>query len=221
MCGRFTLTTPPQAVATLFDLVDVPPLLPRYNIAPSQNIPVIGARRDGTGRGLTSMTWGFVPRWSGDHPGMRPINARSETAIDKPMFRDALRKRRCLIPADGFYEWQRDSSPKQPFHFRQADQGPFAMAGFWDYHSEPDSDQRIYTCCLLTTSANDLLAPIHDRMPVILDRDSYSRWLDPALDDQEITGFFQPYPAEKMQAVKVSTTVNNARNETPDCLKEV
>jgi len=145
------------------------------------------------------------------------INARSETAAAKPAFRAALRRRRCLVPADGFYEWQRREGRKQPYHMRRRDGAPFALAGLWERWEGPDG--AIDSCALLTTAANELMRPIHDRMPVILDPQTFDLWLDPSMQDVErVQSLLRPYPAEAMIAYPVSPMVNNARNDNPQCV---
>src|SRR5262249_35002838 len=172
MCGRFTLRTPSHKLIEQFGLETAKPwdaIVPRYNIAPSQTVLVV--RPSAAGRELASMKWGFLPAWASD-PRAAMINARSETAAGKPTFRGAFVKRRCLIPADGFYEWKKIARQKQPYHIQLASGGLFALAGLWESWQGTD------TCTILTTSANSLLAPLHDRMPVILDRENYAKWLD-------------------------------------------
>jgi putative SOS response-associated peptidase YedK len=218
MCGRFTLEKSIGELATLFQLPEAPDLTGRYNIAPTQPIAVIRAAESGEGRELAIVRWGLIPAWAKE-PGALPllINARAETAAVKPAFRAALRRRRCLVPADGFYEWQRQGNQKQPFHMRRRDGQPFALAGLWERWEGPDGC--IDSCALLTTTANDLMSPIHDRMPVILDPHQFDLWLDPALQDAELLqDLLRPYPSEVMMAYPVPSLVNNARNENPQCV---
>jgi putative SOS response-associated peptidase YedK len=217
MCGRFTLRTPAAEVARHFRLPDVPDLDARYNIAPSQDIPVIrpGQERQ---RELVFCRWGLVPFFAKDpSAGRQPINARCETVATSPMFRAAIRRRRCLIPADGFYEWKRVGSKKQPFYIRLKSNEPFAFAGIWERWGENDELQ---TCALLTTDANELMQPIHDRMPVLLPPDAYELWLDPEVEDiTRIKHLFEPYPAGEMEAYAVSTDVNRPTHDAPDCIQ--
>jgi putative SOS response-associated peptidase YedK len=214
MCGRFTLAVPAEQVATQFQLSQVPELAPRYNIAPTQEVAAI--RDAGAGRELVLLRWGLVPSWAKDPSvGSKLINARSETAAEKPSFRSALRQRRCLIPADGFYEWQAQADGKQPFHIRLADGAPFAMAGLWEQWKTP-AGAWLQTCTILTTAANELMSPLHDRMPVMLSPEQYALWLDPGLHDAgPLQELLAPYPAEQMVAYPVSRAVNKAGNEGP------
>jgi putative SOS response-associated peptidase YedK len=205
-------------LASLFKLPAAPDLTDRYNIAPTQPIAVVRATEEGDGHELAILRWGLIPAWAKE-PGSVPllINARAETAATKPAFRAALRRRRCLVPADGFYEWQRLGNQKQPFHMRRQDGQPFALAGLWERWEGPDGC--IDSCALLTTTANELMSPIHDRMPVILDPPQFDLWLDPALQDVDLLqGLLRPYPAELMIAYPVPTRVNNARNDDPQCV---
>jgi putative SOS response-associated peptidase YedK len=219
MCGRFSLRADPRAVATLFDLPSIPELPARYNISPTQPVAVVGTKPGGQGRGLVEMRWGLVPRWSkGDRPSAL-INARSETVLDKPTFRAPFLHRRCLIPADGFYELARTGSKKQPYHFRRRDQAPFAFAGLWESWTEPETRERLLTCCILTTEANELVRPVHDRMPVILDPTDFDLWLDSASHSDELTTLLRPYRAGEMESVAVGSKVNSAKNDDPQCLE--
>jgi putative SOS response-associated peptidase YedK len=221
MCGRFTLRTPLAEVADAFDL---PPQAferadgwhGRYNIAPSQEVAAV-RRHDAGGREAVWLQWGLVPSWADDPAlGYRMINARSETADTKPAFRDAFRRRRCLVAADGFYEWKRGTKPKQPYYIRLADDGPFAFAGLWEHWRR--GDEVIDSCTILTTEANELVATLHDRMPVILDRQRYDAWLDPALDPARAGALLVPYPARQMTVFPVSTVVNSTRHDGPQLI---
>jgi putative SOS response-associated peptidase YedK len=185
---------------------------PRFNVAPTQDIPVI--RSTEAGRELTWMRWGFIPAWSKDaNSGPLLINARAETAAEKSAFRSAFKSRRCLIPADGFFEWKRAGNKKQPYHLRRADDRPFAFAGLWE------TWQAIESCTILTTDANELIKPLHDRMPVILSPNDYADWLNPNANepDKLLTAF----PASQMSAILVNPIVNNARNEGPECIEPI
>ena len=181
MCGRFTLRTPPALLVEHFRLNSIPALVARSNICPTQTIGVIRQSERPQGE-FVWMQWGLVPRWAKDLKSSRPlINARAESAASKPAFRDSFRRRRCLIPADGFYEWKTTGSRKQPHWFRRKDGGPIAFAGLWEWWgSEQD---RLESCTILTTSANELIAGLHDRMPVILGPADYDQWLDPSVVD--------------------------------------
>lgn len=217
MCGRFTLASPPELVAEHFGLVSVPALAPRYNIAPTQTVAVV--RDSGTGRRLDLLRWGLVPAWAKDMSiGNRLINARAETVADKPAFRAAYRDRRCLVPADGFYEWKGAGKGKQPMYIRRRDHAPFAIAGLWEsWHA--DQPDAVETITLITTEPNALLATIHNRMPVILDPSDYARWLDPNTPDPG--DLLQPYPAGEMMAHAVSRKVNSPANDEPGCIEAI
>ena len=172
MCGRYTLKTPVERLAEKFSLADLPPmtLKPRYNIAPSQPVAVIRLLPDDSDLKLAMLQWGLIPAWVKDPAkALKPINAKAETVAEKPTFRDAFRHRRCLIPADGFYEWKQEGSRKWPVYIRMKDQEPFAFAGLWEcWEGQEGKAKAIESCTILTTEPNDLLAPIHNRMPVIL-----------------------------------------------------
>ena len=217
MCARFTLFTPGERIARQFSLAQVPALVPRYNVAPSQLVAVIGTKASGSGRGLAMFRWGFVPHWAADAKGPRPVNAKAETVAEKPSFRDSFRQRRCLIPADGFYEWRPTPQGKQPLFYRLANGEPMALAGIWDCW--PGPTEKLFTCAILTTSANTLVEPVHDRMPVILPPEAWDAWLDPSqTDPAKLLPLLQPFPAESMEVVPASPVVNNARHDAPDCL---
>jgi putative SOS response-associated peptidase YedK len=211
MCGRFLLMTSGDDIARTFDLEAPPELFPRFNISPSQAVAAV--RAIGSGRELVNLCWGLVAPWAKDAK-VAPINARAETAADKPMFRSALRKRRCLIPADGFYEWLAltGEKRKQPYCFRTVDERPWAFAGLWERWRGPDGP--VESCCILTTGANELVRPVHDRMPVIMPRERWAEWLDPqAQDAGELVLLLRPYPADTMRAYPVGTRVNNPKND--------
>jgi len=216
MCGRFSQTQGVDRVVETFDVVETLfGIEPRYNIAPTQTVGVVCLRDDD--RVLAGMRWGLVPSWAKDVSiGNRMINARSETAAGKPAFRAAFRRRRCLVPADGFYEWQKveGSRTKQPFHIRMADASLFGLAGLWEHWQSPDGSE-VETFTVLTTEPNDLMRPIHDRMPVIIDRADYAEWL--AGDD--VSHLLTPYPADAMEASPVGTYVNKPAHEGPRCLE--
>ena len=216
MCGRFNQTASGEEVAEAFDLDEAPELAPRYNIAPTQPIAVVGIQPRTGRRGLAMLTWGLVPRNSlGGERGF--INARSETAWEKASFREAFLRRRCLVPATGFYEWQKlDAKRKQPWVIRLASGRVFGFAGLWEPAAAAGGSP---TCTILTTEPNDLARPIHDRMPVILDPADYARWLDPAVTvPAEVRPLLRPFPAEAMTAYPVTTAVNNAAFDDPSCL---
>ncbi len=218
MCGRFTLRTPAHALAEAFGVPERPNLAPRYNIAPTQAVAAV--RRADGGRELVMLRWGLIPAWAKDAViGNRMINARAETVADKPAFRAAFRHRRCLIAADGFYEWRKTGGgAKQPYHIRLESGAPFAIAGLWERWRPPDGEA-VESCTLITTAANALLAPIHDRMPVIVGPEDYDAWLDPEPPSAgALTALLRPYPADRMSAFAVSRVVNDPRNDTEACI---
>ena len=216
MCGRFNQTASGDEVAEAFSLDEAPELAPRYNIAPTQPVAVVGVQPKTGRRGLAMLTWGLVPRASlGGERGF--INARAETAWEKPSFREAFARRRCLVPATGFYEWQKlDAKRRQPWLIRLASGRPFAFAGLWE---PPAAGLASATCTILTTEPNDLARPIHDRMPVILDPGDYAQWLDPTMTvPAEVRPLLRPFPAGAMTAFPVTTAVNNPVFDDPACL---
>ncbi len=219
MCGRYTLTTPVEKLAEEFGISEpAPDLPPRYNVAPTQSVATVV--EVGEGRRLELMRWGLIPSWADDPEiGNRMINARSETAAEKPSFRAAFKKRRCLIPADGFYEWQKLGGGKQPHHIRVKGGGPFAFAGLWEVW-RPEDGPEVRSCTILTTEANDLLAPVHGRMPVILPPENYDLWLDPGVEERDpLSDLLRPYPPEDMEAYPVSRFVNNPSHDGPRCVE--
>lgn len=221
MCGRFTLNKSGEAIASAFQLTEIPQVLPRYNIAPTQLVSTVLHPAENSNRQFHQLRWGLIPSWAKDpQMGARLINARAETITEKPSFRSAFRHRRCLVIADGFYEWQRQEGKKQPFYFRFQNGQPFAFAGLWERWRSPDGEE-IQSCTILTTEANDLLRPIHDRMPVILDSKDYDLWLDPAVQSTEPLQLLRPYQAEAMTSYAVSTKVNNPANNTPECINSL
>ncbi len=199
MCGRFRLSQSGEAIQAAFELSEVPSLEPRNNIAPTQMVPTILKSSHESDRQLKMLRWGLIPSWAKDPKmGARMINARAETVAEKPAFRTVFRRRRCLVVADGFYEWQQQKGKKQPFAFRLHDGQPFGFAGLWEHWEAPDGEA-IESCTILTTDANELVRPIHDRMPVILDPKDYDVWLDPALQKAEsLQQLLCPYPSEAM-----------------------
>jgi putative SOS response-associated peptidase YedK len=219
MCGRYEVHTPVEEIARRFDaaMSDEAAALPaRYNIAPTLRVAVV--RESDSGRQLEAMTWGLLPSWAKDTAGVKPINARVETVFEKPMFRNAIRRRRCLIPADGFYEWQAGPVRKQPFHIGMADDSMFALGGIWEYWSKP-GETPVVSCAILVTAANELMATIHDRMPVIIRPEHYAQWLDARRADRSaLAPMLEQFPAEEMRAYPVSTRVNNVRNEGPELI---
>jgi putative SOS response-associated peptidase YedK len=226
MCGRYTLTvTNPEQLAQAFDLKTVPDefLSPRYNVAPTQKMAAVVQDIEGQNQ-LVWMRWGLIPSWSKDASrASQMINARSETAHEKPSFRTALSRRRCLVIADGFYEWKPNADgAKTPMYIRLRDKSVFGLSGLWEKWTDPESGEIWTTCTILTTTPNAFLENIHNRMPVILPRQHYNRWLDPKITDpQEVMPLLQPYPAEAMMAYAVSKRVNNARYDGPDLIDAV
>ena len=217
MCGRFTLISPGEVLAEFFELVDTPTVSPRYNIAPTQAVGVVRRDRDRDIRRFDLMQWGLIPSWAKDPTiGNRMINARSETAATKPSFRSAVKYRRCLLPTDGFYEWKAISGQKrkQPYYIRMVDRRPFAFAGLWEHWEGPDG-AAIDSCTILTTEPNEMMADIHDRMPVILDPKDFAQWLDPEVKTADVLHPpLRSYPAGGMTAYPVSTMVNRPSNES-------
>ena len=205
MCGRFTLKSPGRMKFDRIDHSNSPALLPRYNIAPSQNVLTV-LQHDGV-REAAFLQWGLIPSWSKDGKGF--INARSETIEDKPSFSDSFQRRRCLIPADGFYEWQRSGKIAQPYFFQMRDESPFAFAGIWDVWQ--GDGKVIASCAIITTTANELLACIHDRMPVILPSESQDSWLDHDSAPRTLRNLLAPFPASEMVSHAVSYDVNHPK----------
>ncbi len=225
MCGRFTLALSPEDVAALLQLnADLDAelgLTPRWNVAPGQPVVAAAAPAPGAEPEAALFKWGLVPSWAKDPAvGNRMINARSETAAEKPSFRAAWRSRRCLIPADGFYEWERKGKARRPWIFRVTDEPGFCFAGLWETWTPPEGDT-LHTCTVLTTEANELLATMHDRMPVILRGDDREAWLKADAGDPLLHELCVPLPAGLMSAHPVSTLVNSPRNDVPECAEAV
>lgn len=207
MCGRFALKAPPAELIARFGLDECAEFAPRYNIPPGTDIPVIRQSPEGR-RVLHLLRWGLVPRWAKDADiGARLVNARGESIAEKPSFRDAFRRRRCLVPADGFYEWKADGRFKQPYYVSLKSGEPMAFAGLWESWKAPDGNE-LRTVCIVTTGANALMQPIHDRMPVIVPPERWADWL--SAPDREIRQLIQPLPPEALQAWPVSRRVNKA-----------
>lgn len=223
MCGRYRLTAKERYLRDHFGLDDDPSWTPRWNITPTQQVAIIRQHRDQPRRAFSLARWGLIPYWAKDSGmGLKTINAMSETAAEKPAFRDALKFRRCLIPADGFYEWKRlGSKEKQPYQFQMADDSSFAFAGLWERWQ--DSDKTIIeTCTILTTKPNALVSEIHDRMPVIVASDDYDLWLDPGIKDpNRVAECLRPFDANLMKKFAVSARVNRPENDDEQCSKEV
>jgi putative SOS response-associated peptidase YedK len=222
MCGRFSQTASPEVIAQQFELIDPPLFNPRYNIAPSQPVVAIRIDPDTTTRRLVQLRWGLIPSWAKDTKiGNQCINAKAETVAEKPAFRAAFKKRRCLVVATGFYEWQRQRPVKQPMWIGLRSKQPFAFAGLWE-HWTPAEGEPLETCTIITTEPNELMQSIHNRMPVILAPTSYDQWLDPAFQHIEpLKALLRPYLSEELTAYPVSTLVNNPRHDAPQCLEPV
>jgi len=223
MCGRYRLSRRAEILASYFYAeYEGMDWEPRYNIAPTQTVPVIRQDPREPVRRASLMRWGLVPNWAKDATvGPRMINARAETAAEKPAFKELLQRRRCLIPADGFYEWQKTGKSKQPYCFEMVEREPFAFAGLWDSWRTPDG-ATLETCTILTTTPNQLLADMHDRMPVILPSASYDLWLDPGFRDlAATTEMLKPYDAGQMRRYTVSAWVNNVANDDRQCSEPI
>ena len=216
MCGRFAFYSPAEATAALFGASGTLDAGPRYNIAPTQDLAAVRGRDGDDGRELVALRWGLVPFWANDPAlGNRMINARAETVAEKPAYRAAYRRRRCLVLADGFYEWHREGSVKVPWYISLASDEPFAFAGLWERWSSKETGESLETATLITTQANDFLAPLHHRMPVILDAERADRWLSG--DNEFLVTASQDSPA--LRAWPVNRRVNNARNEGEDLIR--
>jgi len=223
MCGRYTLQATHEELAKQFsvEIEDSSLFKPRYNIAPSQDVAVVRFNPDTTKRELVHLLWGLIPSWSKDHKiAYSTINAKAETVAEKPAFRSAFRKRRCLIPASGFYEWHQEGKQKQPMYIRLRDSHPFAFAGLWE-RWEPKEGDPIESCTIVTTDANAFMLPIHIRMPVILASQDYDRWLNPTAQTLSLLDFLKPYAANDLEAYVVSKLVNNPRNDIPQCMEPI
>jgi len=219
MCGRYRLSRRKQVVEEYFEAASgEEEWAPRYNIAPTQPVPVICQNPREPRRELSLVRWGLIPSWAKDSSAAaRMINARSETTATKPAFRDALKSRRCLVPADGFYEWQRIGRTKQPYCFEVDDGQLFAFAGMWDRWKDA-SGNAVETCSILTTTPNAVTASVHDRMPVILDPDGYDLWLDPGMKDVSgASELLKPYDARLMRCYPISARINHTVNDDEDC----
>lgn len=218
MCGRFALRIPPKSIQQHYDLPEIGELPPRYNIAPSQAVAVIRQMPGKSLRQLDLLRWGLVPHWAKDIKiSYQMINARAETLSLKPSFRTAFKKRRCLIAADGFYEWFHEGKTKQPYFIQLKNRIGFSFAGLWESWNNPDGGV-IESCTIITTSANELVRKIHDRMPVILPPELYAEWLDNMIPAESVQKFLIPFPSVKMEAYRVGPTVNSPKNDSLECL---
>jgi putative SOS response-associated peptidase YedK len=221
MCGRYSLATPdPRQLRARFGIAETVEIPRRYNVAPSDDVLALTADSDGAQR-TEMLRWGLVPDWAKEPtPAARMINARAETITEKPAYRQAFERFRCLIPADGFFEWRRqDGGPKQAFHITRADGEPFAFAGLWSAWHRDDADQ-IRSCTIITTAANDLVAPLHDRMPAILDPEAESIWLDRDAPPELLLELLHGLSSPEMHVRAVGPAVNNVRNDGPECLAD-
>ncbi|WP_299088466.1 SOS response-associated peptidase [uncultured Metabacillus sp.] len=218
MCGRFSLATEQEILQEQFEFIIHEEIKYRFNIAPSQDILVVGS--NGRNRVGVSMRWGLVPPWSKDLKiGNKLINARAETIAQKQSFRQAFKKKRCLILCDGFFEWKKQDNKKQPYRFTMKDRRPFAFAGLWEQSNLGD-EKPLYTCTIITTTANELTKDVHDRMPVILPPETYERWLNRDFQNLDtLHSFLSPYEANLMDAYPVSNIVNSPRNDNAKCIQ--
>lgn len=216
MCGRFSQQRPVSELAGIFAAEPLADEIgPRWNVAPTDEALVVVQREDR--RAIVAHRWGFIPHWA-DSPkvGSRMFNARSETLGSSPAFADALRRKRCIVPVDGFYEWQRIGSRRQPFTIGRSDGRPLALAGLWSGWRDPARDAVVRTFTIVTTRPNAAMAELHDRMPVVLEPDAFDRWLDPSADPGELHGLFDPSDGVPLRIEPVSDLVNNVRNDGPE-----
>jgi putative SOS response-associated peptidase YedK len=217
MCGRYAVTTAPEAMRALFRYLDQPNFPPRYNIAPTQPVPIV--RMVEGAREYALVRWGLIPAWVKDPRGFSLlINARGESVLDKPAFRNAMKRRRCLFPADGFYEWKREGASKRPYFVRLKSGQPMAFAGLWETWSGPNGEE-METAAIVTTAASRSIAHIHDRMPVIVAPEAFDFWLDPNVDAMTATAVIAPAPDAVLEAYEVSSEVNRATNDSPALLE--
>jgi putative SOS response-associated peptidase YedK len=219
MCGRFTLRARPHAVAEAFELLELPDLSPRYNIAPTQSVATVRFDPEQRRRVIALQRWGLVPKWADSLSiGNRMINARAEGIATKPAFRQAFVARRCLVVADGFYEWHKTPDGKQPYFIHRPDHAPLAFAGLW----ERWGPENLESCTIIATAANPMMRGLHERMPVILQPADYDRWLDPALRAREsLEALLQPAADDLLQAEPVTTLVNSPKNDQPECVQPI
>lgn len=222
MCGRFTLKTTAQTIKEMFLIEQGLHYDPSFNIAPSQPIVTIRYSPKSNTRAMSWMKWGLVPTWAKDPSlGHKMINARAETLAEKPSYKGPFKYKRCLIPTDGFYEWKKcgEGVAKRPYFIKRRDNKPFAMAGLWDYWGGADGSE-LETCTIITTSANELMQPIHNRMPVILKEEEFATWLDPRIQKPILLeNYLKPFPSEELELYPVTTFVNSPSNNSEECLK--
>jgi putative SOS response-associated peptidase YedK len=218
MCGRYTLTSSGAEILEAFDLFELPAdYRPTYNVAPTQNVLAIVSAEGRARAGW--LRWGLIPFWAKDAAiGSRMINARAETVHEKPAYRAAFERRRCLIPADGFYEWRKGAGGKVPTWLHLPDRRLIAFAGLWERWTPPDGGEPVHSTTIITTEANAFVRPVHDRMPVILSGDAAALWLDPGAAQPELRAVLQPYQGDDLTAYEVSTLVNSPRNNSPECI---
>ncbi|MDD2763225.1 MAG: SOS response-associated peptidase [Opitutaceae bacterium] len=222
MCYRYLLQVEAlQALAERLEVICPAGWRSRYNLAPGEPIPVVRMRSAATAREVAMLRWGLVPGWARENDAARaPANARAESLADRPTFRDAYRHRRCLIPASGFYEWQGRGRRRQPYLFRLRGEAAFGFAGLWEAWPDPASGRKLETCAIITTAPNELMRPIHDRMPAILALEDCGRWLDSRrVQPRELAPLLRPFPAEAMTATPLTNRVNNLRHDDPACLE--
>jgi putative SOS response-associated peptidase YedK len=223
MCGRYVQYTPINELAAMFDAsIYVDAWRPRYNITPGSMVLACRLRDDGQ-RDIVALHWGLIPSWSKDRKlGFRTINARAETVADKPAFRAAFKRRRCLIPADGYYEWRATESGKQPYFFSSRDGRPLAFAGLWEQWTDKETGEQLQSCTIIVTDANQRLRSIHDRMPVVLGVDDYATWLDPESNDRErLLALLQPADLDAIEAYAVDRRVNSPANDDPSLIEPI
>lgn len=223
MCGRYNIIPDAKAWITVGDVLRgigiFDDLKPRYNVAPSQDVPAIRADPETGERAACMLRWGLIPFWAKDKKiGYKMINARAETVSEKPAYRTAFKKRRCLLPASGFYEWQKTNG-KQPYNIRMKDGRPFFFAGLWE-HWEHEGET-VESCTIIVTDANKLLEPLHDRMPVIIKPKDFSGWLDPTAEAKALKALLNPYPDNDMEAYQVSRAVNSPKNDSRELIKPI
>lgn len=221
MCGRFVFDIPGEILLETFGLAALPAVLPRYNVAPTQLVPAVRCTADGVTR-LDYLQWGLIPSWAKERSiGSMMINARSETVSEKPAFRQAVKYRRCLVPASGFYEWKQEGKLKSPYYFQVKGGAPMVFAGLWESWKAPEGET-VESCSILTTAANPLVEEIHERMPVILHPGEYRMWLDRDITDaSELLQLFQPYPADLMVMRRVPPLVNSPKHDLVELLKPI
>jgi putative SOS response-associated peptidase YedK len=221
MCGRFALKTPPRSIQEHFNLPEAVNLAPRYNIAPSQTVAVIRHLPEKSFRQLDLLHWGLIPGWAKDmNIGYKMINARGETLGQKPSFRPAFKKKRCLIVADGFFEWKQSGKGKQPIYVQLANGAVFGFAGLWESWKKPSGDT-VESCTIITTSPNELLQEVHERMPVILNPEKYTTWLQNSTPEHYLQQLLVPYPAIEMEFYRVSSLMNSPKNDLPSCIRPI